>query len=179
MERCKNTAVGSSLTALHQQPEGRGAKMSPLLPNPGSLSNHVLPGEDSRKESSHSQSATLYTLQLCPGEANLRPSKKKVFCILLCSSLAMCHVILGSSSRDAHRGYTTLILPACPSLLFHIFSSFPSSKHSIFHPGNWGQDHQLPHPYSLETISRLPVRPCLAHQLFCQAKRGLPWWLRR
>lgn len=78
MERCKNTAVGSSLTALHQQPAGRGAKMSPLLPNPGSLSNHVLPGGDSRKESSHSQPVTLCTLQLCPGEANLRPSKKKV-----------------------------------------------------------------------------------------------------
>ena len=126
----------------------------------------------------NSQPVTLCTLQLCLGEANLRPSKKKIFYIL-CSSLAMCHVILGSSSPGAHRGYTTLVLPACPSLLFHIFSSFPSSKHSIFHPGCWGQDHQLPHPYSLGRISRLPVRPCLTHQLLCQGKGGLPWWLRQ
>lgn len=32
VEWCKNTAVGSSLTALQQQPAGRGARMSPLLP---------------------------------------------------------------------------------------------------------------------------------------------------
>lgn len=121
-ERRKNTAVSSSLTALHQQSGERGQnvtsppqlrkffKMCPPPPEKGA--GRSLP---------NSQLVTLYSLQLRPGKQTSDPPERRAPLSFFASPWPGTPPFGGAQACGAQGGHTTPAPPARPSLMFSLF----------------------------------------------------------